>query len=525
MAPDLLVSGAGLILIALAASFVPSYLRFCNGAFADVYILISTISLLALLALCARYKQCHIALIIALLPLFPYYYRSWGQKWVHTADFALLALTAYLLLDNKPRPVATRTPTVLLSMTFWLASWAVLGLFGADSIVSFRGVIGLTPVLLVAVCLRASINLGRTPERLFTAMKLALAISCIFLILQLCFGIRFSFYTSLNPNVGGGTFTRYPGPMFDPQAFGQALCVLTLFCVQDVIHSRSLSSLVLAFFGVFSLVLTASRAPMIAFLVGLLLLIFLNKRSHLGLMLIVLTALIALSAIVSIMPSHTLGRILDTTADAEIRLNIWQRSLPIFRDSPLAGIGWDNYATVIAHYDPEAYWITAEGQQVFDQPESTYIKVLVETGLVGSAVFLALLIASLRRYINCLKSLSNYAPPTRQLLLSSFVALVALLISFSTVYTLEDHRLLILFALLLVMPYFFIPHATLSSQHFSRFVRITSQPPRDIGVPRSVCTSDHGTSHTTRPHAPAQPQAEPRGSFSCFHFLQRSTAA
>src|SRR5690606_8230056 len=81
--------------------------------------------------------------------------------------------------------------------------------------------------------------------------------------------------------------------------------------------------------------------------------------------------------------------------DLQFRQSIWSDAYNITKDNPYFGIGWGNYQNYIMRHKQDQYLILNDEILYFDQPENGYLKVLVELGFFGFAIFLLFIIKPL----------------------------------------------------------------------------------------------------------------------------------
>jgi putative inorganic carbon (hco3(-)) transporter len=135
----------------------------------------------------------------------------------------------------------------------------------------------------------------------------------------------------------------------------------------------------LAGFAAVCVMYSFSRGGYVAFIAGWLLLGLLRNR-----WLLLLLLVFALTW-TSLVPNAVQERVLSTYDEnsqldrsSEIRLELWSDALDLFRDQPLVGTGFNTYAYMrrVGHYE---------------DTHNIYLKVLVETGIIGLLLFLFLI--------------------------------------------------------------------------------------------------------------------------------------
>lgn len=141
-----------------------------------------------------------------------------------------------------------------------------------------------------------------------------------------------------------------------------------------------LAYLALAVFSAICLMYSLSRGGYVALLVGWLFLGLVKERK-----LLVLLALFV-SMWTSVVPPAVQQRVMmtyDPTTgqldhSAETRVNLWEEAMQVFDSNPLIGLGFDTYAYT-KHLNN------------YKDTHNIYVKVLVETGVLGLFIFLWLL--------------------------------------------------------------------------------------------------------------------------------------
>jgi O-antigen ligase len=188
-----------------------------------------------------------------------------------------------------------------------------------------------------------------------------------------------------------------------------------------------------------ALVMTLSRSGMLAFIVGLGVIVWTRgitqKMMRFGVA-IGLLGLAALPKLITTLVDYS--RIGVTDASALARVISWQRAIVTFLESPWFGVGFNTYGYVqerrgFERFGAGAY--SAEGGLLF---------IAVMTGIVGVAVFIAMLWLVLRR---CRRGWTDprSTPEERGLLIGTAAATVAML-----VHSLFANSLLLPFVLELV---------------------------------------------------------------------------
>lgn len=270
-------------------------------------------------------------------------------------------------------------------------------------------------------------------------MKLTLIFSLLFLGIQFVLGPSFSFAKSQNINVAGGMSIRYPSFFQDPQKYAQYLSassLLMLLLPGKTKGSTSQIGLILCGLSMIALLFTGGRAALGGWLLGLLVIILLGNAQY-------RVAVIAITAIVSLFIYIYSDAIpifkRDDLADAyAFRYAIWQDAYAIFLDHPFFGIGLGNYANYVSIHNPDQYWISDNEVTLYDHPESGYLKLLTEFGIIGFLVAMFFIIKPIYTGI------VTYFKTKDLTLVIMVSSIFTWMIGFYTVYSFGDIRIKIL---------------------------------------------------------------------------------
>jgi probable O-glycosylation ligase (exosortase A-associated) len=111
----------------------------------------------------------------------------------------------------------------------------------------------------------------------------------------------------------------------------------------------------------------------------------------------------------------------DADTSAEQRWEILQASFRIISDYPVVGTGPGTVGPYLAMYDPHI--------RMIHDTHSTYVNVLLETGIIGLVIFVGLLGTVLRRAHRALRSLRQRPSAWVQQLLFAFSGLIGFLVA------------------------------------------------------------------------------------------------
>lgn len=276
-------------------------------------------------------------------------------------------------------------------------------------------------------------------QSILHCMKFTLIFSLFFLLFQFIFGPSFSFAKSQNINVAGGIAIRYPSFFQDPQKYAQYLSASSLLMLLLPGKTKGKTSQLgplLCGLSMIALLFTGGRAALGGWLLGLLVIVALGNAQY-------RIAVISVTTVVSLFIYNYSDAIpifkRDDLADAyAFRYAIWQDAYAIFLDHPFFGIGLGNYANYVSIHNPDQYWISDNEVTLYDHPESGYLKLLTEFGMIG---FLAAMLFFVKPIFAGISTFFKTKDLTLVILVS---ALLTWMIGFYTVYSLGDIRIKLL---------------------------------------------------------------------------------
>jgi O-antigen ligase len=277
--------------------------------------------------------------------------------------------------------------------------------------------------------------------------------------------------TSLNQlTLSGGQYVWRAGGFFhDGQKAGAFLATLLTFLLVLAVRGRFREtwlkllvwSTIIA--GVPALFVTVSRAAILTFLAVSVLALVATNRWPLALKLGGFFALLLLTASVAVAPDFWMALLPGTLAarveglneDWLYRIEIWFDTWEMFANHPLTGIGPGGFQQYLLDTRPGVFDFYGAGEAagvsyVPDQPESGYLKILYEGGILGTLATLLIIGASLRRAVAALAS-SSTGLDQRSEVIAALAGLAAFASTFTTLFTATDPRLLALLAILLAV--------------------------------------------------------------------------
>lgn len=283
------------------------------------------------------------------------------------------------------------------------------------------------------------------------ALKISYLTALVFLGLQYIVGLKFTFYPGLGPNVIDPVFhiIRYPGIFYDSQAHGQYLAMGSfLFLYTDYGETRKRIILNYAVFvlAIIAISLAGSRAAFGGFAVGALITFFITAKQFRVYGIIALVALYFIASGISI-HNGVFDRSKNLSEDFLFRQGIWNEAFNISKNHPYLGIGSGNYQNYVIRHAQSQYLEIEDGQLVyFDQPENGYLKIMVELGFIGFALFALFMIVPL------IGGLVLFAKGVFDKRIAFLIAsVISWLVAFNTVYSIYDNRILIMVAAMIVL--------------------------------------------------------------------------
>ena len=360
---------------------------------------------------------------------------------ISTTLFVFITYAFFLFFYKRSSIKHAGSPSYLLLFLFLLSSIGI-GLFlspdlSKDTMTDF---VQLLAVFFFAKVLIDEVQLDVSfRTSIFNCMKITLIFSFLFLALQFIIGPSFSFAKTQNINVAGGMSIRYPSFFQDPQKYAQYLSAssfLMLLLPGKMNGKTSQLGLLLCALSMIALLFTGGRAGLGGWLIGLLIVIVLGNAQYR--MAIISVAILVSIFIYNFSDTIPIFNRADLADSYEFRYAIWQDAFAIFLDHPFFGIGMGNYANYVSIHNPDQYWISDNDVTFFDHPESGYLKLLTEFGLIG---FLAVMFFIIKPIYT---GVVLYFKTKDLSLLILVSALFTWLIGFYTVYSFGDIRIKIL---------------------------------------------------------------------------------
>jgi O-antigen ligase len=236
------------------------------------------------------------------------------------------------------------------------------------------------------------------------------------------------------PSFGG----RFEAFLVDPNAYGGYLTVIFLIQLSVLIARQKMFSPSLmkinSLLLLFGIVLTESRSAWVGLVLGLVALLWFYRARFGRTVKVLLPLIIIITGIFVFLYTQTGLRILssfDRTNTIEIRWQLIETGLDLWKHNPVFGIGIEAFSELSPLYLDKSFII-----------HNTYVWLLVETGIVGLAVFTLLLLRVAKNFGTAIKHL----PEERGITIGiccAFVSMLGFMIGIEAAY---QRHLWLLFA-------------------------------------------------------------------------------
>ena len=307
--------------------------------------------------------------------------------------------------------------------------------------------------------------------------RLVILLSCVAIMMAVGVLIDYVLHVNLslrqaNMNrltYGSGMEVYRAGGFFsDPQSCGAFFAVLITFLLVLAVRGRFASAGLRALVwlaigaGFAALALTLSRSAILScLLISAIALFAFNAwswhlKAAIAAMLVVAATLVtqtSFDAWLGLLPDTARSRLLQLPEEIDNRLTIWFDTWDMFANHPGTGIGLGGFQSYLMHTRPgvtDYYGIGAAAgiEYVPDQPESGYLKILYEGGIVGSVAALLLAADAIRR---ALKGAAGALADARTECIAALAGLLTFGVTFVTLFTAGDERVGALLAFLLAV--------------------------------------------------------------------------
>ena len=229
---------------------------------------------------------------------------------------------------------------------------------------------------------------------------------------------------------------RFTGGGGDPnvQAAGYVAAMFLIIGLIPIYRSRAMRfSLVFAFALVtVGFLATQSRGGLLALIAATVVALIVAPRYRRRILGLGAIMCVAIGVLLATTPG-ALSRITNFGGGSSGRGDLWRVALDVFHDHPLAGVGAGNFEAVESHFVLRPGAISRI-QYLVDVPHlvhNTYLQLLAETGVIGLALFLAVVLGSLRATWSAVKHFEasgslELADLARAVLMGTVAMLVAL---------------------------------------------------------------------------------------------------
>ena len=283
-------------------------------------------------------------------------------------------------------------------------------------------------------------------DQLINLLNLTVILSLLFLLGQFIFGPQFSYDKTPNVNVLQGDNIRFPSFFQDPQKYAQFLSAgFFISLIQTSFRNTTKWTFYLLPIAIFvALLFSGGRAGLLGLLLGVSLILILgNSKYRIAIIIAIMGVLLISTQYASQIPIFNRE---STFSDSyEFRFEIWRDAFEIFKTHPLFGIGIGNYAAYVTIHNPDQYWVANNIYTAYDHPESGYLKLLTEFGMIGFLAFFSLII------IPIIKGLKHYFNTRDYTSLLIIAAILSWIVGFTTVYSLSDIRIALYIAIITIL--------------------------------------------------------------------------
>lgn len=275
--------------------------------------------------------------------------------------------------------------------------------------------------------------------------KIPVLFSFIFLGCQLVFGVGFSISKQLNSNILSEVVVRYPSFFQDPQKYSQFLAATSfLMLINNQKQKKdNIVWILMSLISVICILFAGGRAGLSGWMFGIMIILFWGIPKYRKTIVATLVVLVAIAIAYS--EKFSIFQRENLNDSYEFRMSIWEAAYNIFKDNPILGIGIGNYSNYVNVHNPDQFWIADNEIVIYDHPESGYLKLLTEFGIIG---FIAILLFIVFPVI---KGFFKYIKTKEMMLLFFVCSIISWMVGFYSVYSLGDVRITVLIASILCM--------------------------------------------------------------------------
>lgn len=361
---------------------------------------------------------------------------------------ALTFLSVPVLLFFEKWKKSFHTGYFVVAAFFYILIF-VGGLVSSFPWVSFVESLKYLAVLIFVGCLLYQVWLdGDFVFEVLSKLRISAVFAIGFLMVQMIIGLRFSFFEPSGNAYLFDAQVRYPGMFTDPQQNAQYLAMSSFLFLAGY---RNRENIIIRFllFAVLLLAIffTGVRAAFVGVIAGVAVLSVFGRAKF---RMASLGALIVGAVVYYFFKDSIVlfNREISAGEMGNIRFEYWKAAVELFKTHILTGIGVGNYQPFVSFFDQDQYWESFGEFEYIVHPESGYLKLLVELGVVSSVVFLFLLFEPL---LSSVKIWLQVTSERKEIVLVLVAALFCWMVSFVTVFSFADARIMILVATLLAI--------------------------------------------------------------------------
>ncbi len=363
-------------------------------------------------------------------------------------NFEITTLFFYIFFYKKEN---TQQKLRININTILIAIMIISGLIGvalSNSIIldTVKAFIEITAILLyITVLIQECLHDKEFINEVLKSIKISIIVSLLFLVCQVIVGLDFTISKSLNGNVFQDDSIRYPSYFQDPQKYAQFLSVSSfLLLINNREKKKQLINYVVLTAVIISILFTGGRAALGGWIVGFTLIILLGNID-LKIFTIIILSIIGLGIFIYKDKFIIFNRGDNLNDSYLFRLGIWKDAYKIFLDNPFFGIAPGNYSNYVSIHNQDQFWMVDNEILYYDHPESGYLKILTEYGIIGFLSFFLIIIITL------IKSFIEFIITKNLELIILISSIICWLIGFYTIYSLGDVRIQILIATIICL--------------------------------------------------------------------------
>jgi putative inorganic carbon (HCO3(-)) transporter len=269
-------------------------------------------------------------------------------------------------------------------------------------------------------------------------------------------GLITSAVGALAPQAAGNVGERLGGAGVNPNELGglaatAAVMAAVLACTRGLSVPARITALVASFLSAISLIMTETRGAVVGLAAAMVAAPFLAGRGRrlaaAGAVTVLALGLVFwLSAFA---PQNAVKRITDFGPSGSGRSDLWTIGLRMVEDKPVTGVGAGNFPVSSVHYLLEPGTIVRD-EFIVDVPKEThniFLQVLSELGVVGLALFLAIVAYCMASALDAARAFARARAHVMEMLSRGIVlGLVALLIASAFTTELYSKQLYLLLA-------------------------------------------------------------------------------